>query len=101
MPLVPDAARGALAHPGDCSGEGPPQSHPGLPQARRASREIQAGIPDGCTPTLAFRVHTKTPPAREEDRPHTQAPHLPSLCPLTVPEKWQDINKEVKSLQQL
>lgn len=100
-PLVPDTARGALAHPGDRSGEGPPQSHPGLPQARRASREIQAGIPDGCTPTPAFRVHTKTPqPGRRTDP--TPRPHISLPVSLnSVPEKWQDINKEVKSWQQL
>lgn len=80
--LVPDTAWGTLAHPGDSSGEGLPQSHLGLPQTRRTFWEIQAGIPDGCTPTLAFGH--QGPPARKEDRPHTQAPHLPSLCLSTL-----------------
>lgn len=82
MPLVPDAGWGDAVTPGDRSGEGLPQGHLGLPQAR--------GAPWRCrqlhTNTGTWGPH-QSPPARKADRLHTQAPHLPSLCPSALSQR--------------
>lgn len=79
MALVPDTVWGLLAHPGDSTSESLPQNHLGLPQARKASWEIQTRI------LMAAHQHwhlwsTPKPPARKKDRP----PHLGPTSSLPV-----------------